>query len=88
MAVAIISSAIVGTAIPLPGTTVLAAAPLIGLAELHYRLTATDESAPPADKCGVGLTEPQLRPQAKQFAHQLGILMKKAHTVGAKKKRP
>jgi hypothetical protein len=37
-AIAIVSAGIVGTAVPLPGTTVLAVAPLIGLAELHHKL--------------------------------------------------
>src|SRR6516225_7842816 len=39
-AIAILSAGIVGTAVPLPGTTVLAMAPLIALAELHHRLHA------------------------------------------------
>lgn len=85
MAVAIISSAVVGTAIPVPGTTILASAPLIALAELHYRLTATDESAPSPCKSRIALTEAQARRHAKRLVHQLEILVKKAHRVGAKK---
>src|SRR6516164_1507518 len=39
-AIAILSAGIVGTAMPLPGSTILAMAPLIGLAELQHRLAA------------------------------------------------
>src|SRR5262245_38726366 len=39
-AIAILSAGILGSAVPVPGTTVLAAAPLIALAELHHQLTA------------------------------------------------
>src|SRR5262245_3226434 len=39
-AIAILSAGIVGTAVPLPGTTLLAAAPLIALAELHHQLAS------------------------------------------------
>jgi hypothetical protein len=39
-AIAIISAGIVGTAVPLPGTTLLAVAPVIAAAELHHRLVA------------------------------------------------
>ena len=39
-AIAILSAGIVGSAVPLPGATVLAMAPLIALAELHHRLGA------------------------------------------------
>jgi hypothetical protein len=37
-AIAIVSAGIVGSAVPLPGTTVVAMAPLIALAELHHQL--------------------------------------------------
>jgi hypothetical protein len=37
-AIAIVSAGIVGTAVPLPGTTLVAAAPLIAVAELHHQL--------------------------------------------------
>ncbi len=40
MAVAILSAGILGAAVPVPGTSFVAAAPLIGLAGLHHRLTA------------------------------------------------
>ena len=43
MAVAIVSAGIVGTAVPLPGTSIVAVAPLIGLAELHHRIAGADE---------------------------------------------
>ena len=39
-AIAILSAGIVGSAVPLPGTTVLTMAPLIALAELHHQLGA------------------------------------------------
>jgi hypothetical protein len=39
-AIAILSAGIVGTAVPLPGTSILAMAPLIALAELHHQLVA------------------------------------------------
>jgi hypothetical protein len=37
-AVAIVAAGIVGSAVPLPGTGLVAIAPVIGLAELHHRL--------------------------------------------------
>ena len=44
-AVAIVSAGILGMAVPVPGTSIVAVAPLIGLAELHHRLsTATEQS--------------------------------------------
>src|SRR6516162_8286863 len=39
-AIAILSAGIVGMAVPLPGTAVVAMAPLIALAELHHQLHA------------------------------------------------
>jgi hypothetical protein len=39
-AIAIVSAGIVGTAVPLPGTTVVAVAPVLAAAELHHRLVA------------------------------------------------
>ena len=39
-AIAILSAGVVGTAVPLPGTTFLAMAPVIALAELHHRVVA------------------------------------------------
>jgi hypothetical protein len=41
-AIAILSAGIAGTAVPLPGTTVLAMAPLIALAELHHQVATAD----------------------------------------------
>jgi hypothetical protein len=41
VAIAILSAGIVGTAVPLPGTTLVAMAPFIALAELHHQLHAT-----------------------------------------------
>src|SRR4051794_40886702 len=40
-AVAIVAAGIVGTAVPLPFTSVLTAAPVIGLAELHHQVAPT-----------------------------------------------
>lgn len=37
-AVAIVAAGVVGSAVPLPGTGIVAIAPVIGLAELHHRL--------------------------------------------------
>src|SRR6516165_6716178 len=39
-AIAILSAGIVGTAVPLPGTSLVAVAPLLALAELHHQLVA------------------------------------------------
>jgi hypothetical protein len=37
-AVAIVAAGVVGSAVPLPGTGIVAVAPVIGLAELHHQL--------------------------------------------------
>src|SRR5262245_56380620 len=37
-AVAIVAAGVVGSAVPLPGTGLMAVAPVIGLAELHHQL--------------------------------------------------
>jgi hypothetical protein len=68
MALAIISSAILGTAVPLPGTTVIAAAPLLALAELHYRLwtAASDSEAAEAT-----LTAAEVHRRGKRFLQNL-----------------
>jgi hypothetical protein len=39
-AIAIVSAGIVGTAVPLPGASLVAVAPVIAAAELHHRLIA------------------------------------------------
>jgi hypothetical protein len=75
-ALAILSAGIVGTAVPLPGTTVLAMAPLIALAELHHQLHAEPGpgSAPWAAK--IHLAESEVLHLGKQWMQSLAGVMK------------
>jgi hypothetical protein len=59
-AIAIISAGIVGTAVPLPGTTVLAAAPLIGLAELHHQLVGKHDPGGTSTGAKIHLAESEI----------------------------
>jgi hypothetical protein len=73
-ALAIISAGIVGTAVPLPGTTIVAVAPLIGMAELHHRLTTTTG---PAAEFVAKLThgEAELRRLGQRWLEDLALLL-------------
>lgn len=66
MAIAIVGAGIVGTAAPLPGTTIIAAAPLIALAELYRAM-----SGKKADEGEQELSEDELMKLGKEFVSQL-----------------
>lgn len=78
MAVAIVSAGILGTAVPLPGTSVLAAIPLIGLAELHHRLTETPEPTPATRPEKTPLSESEIRRLGEEW---MAELTNKVHQV-------
>jgi hypothetical protein len=71
MAVAIVSAGILGTAVPLPGTTIIAAAPLLGLAELHHRLSGTAEPGPAAPAENMGLDDAEVRHHSAAWIAEL-----------------
>jgi len=72
-AVAIVSAGIVGTAVPLPGTSIVAVAPLIGLAELHHRIAAADEQGILGK---LRLAEADIEKMGKQWIEDLGNLVR------------
>jgi hypothetical protein len=72
-AVAIVSAGIVGTAVPLPGTSIVAVAPLIGLAELHHRIATADEQGILGK---LRLAEADVRQTGKQWIEDLGNLVR------------
>jgi hypothetical protein len=77
-ALAIVSVGILATPVPVPGSTFLAAAPLIGLAELHRRLTAVPEP-PAADlMTKITITEAESHHLGRQWAQELATLLKQA----------
>ena len=72
-AIAIVSAGIVGTAVPLPGTTFVAVAPLIAVAELHHRLAAAGGGSPFVSK--IHLVESEVLHLGRQWLHELvGVL--------------
>ena len=75
-AIAILSAGIVGTAVPLPGTTLVAVAPLIALAELHHQLVAAPgpDDAPWAAK--IHLAESEILHLGKQWMQDLAEVLK------------
>jgi hypothetical protein len=75
MAVAIVSAGIVGTAVPLPGTSIVAAAPLIGLAELHYRIAGGDEHEEGV-LARLRSAEADIRQRGKQWIEELANLVR------------
>jgi len=74
MALAILSAAIVGTAVPVPGATLVAVAPLIGLAELHIRMTSAKDQ-----ETGLGprvkLAQAEIRRIAQRWIEDLTELV-------------
>jgi hypothetical protein len=72
-AIAILSAGIVGTAVPMPGTTILAMAPLIALAELHHQLVAAHEGG--ALEAKIHLVEVEIHHLGRQWIEDLvGVL--------------
>jgi len=70
-AIAIVSAGIVGTAVPLPGTTLLAVAPLIAVAELHHRLVAAHGLDSAALVHTIHLAESEILHLGKQWMDDL-----------------
>ncbi len=69
-ALAILSAGLVGTAVPLPGTTFIAMAPVIAVAELHLHLVA--EAGPDASLVQrVHLAESELLHLGRQWMQDL-----------------
>ena len=77
-AIAILSAGIVGTAVPLPGTTVVAMAPLIALAELHHRLHAAPGPGGAPWGANIHLAESEILHHGRQWMQDLaGVLKEK-----------
>jgi hypothetical protein len=75
-AVAIVSAGIVGTAVPLPGTTVLAMAPLIGLAELHYQLVGKHDPGGTSWGAEIHLAESEILHLGQHLMQDLAGILK------------
>jgi hypothetical protein len=74
-AIAIVSAGIVGTAVPLPGTTVVAVAPLIAVAELHHQLIGASGLGDSPLAAKIHLAESEVLHLGKQWMHDLaGVL--------------
>jgi hypothetical protein len=76
-AIAIVSAGILGTAVPVPGTTVLATAPLIALAELHHRLVAPPDPGGAAGPVKIHLAESEILHLGRQWVQDLAGVLKK-----------
>jgi hypothetical protein len=69
-AIAILSAGIVGAVVPVPGTSVLAMAPLIAVAELHHRLGTQPES-----NAALGNAQQLTHPEVMKFgSHWMQVL--------------
>jgi hypothetical protein len=77
-AIAIVSAGIVGTAVPLPGTTVVAVAPLIGLAELHHQLVGKHDPGGASWGAKVHLAESEILQLGRQWIQDLAGVLKEA----------
>jgi hypothetical protein len=75
-ALAILSAAIVGSAVPVPGTTFLAMAPLIALAELHRQLVAGPVPGDAASVVKIRLAESEIRQLGRQWMQDLAGVWK------------
>jgi hypothetical protein len=75
-AIAILSAGIVGTAVPLPGTTVVAMAPLIALAELHRQLVAAPGPGGAAWGAKIHLAELEIVHLGRQWMQDLAGVLK------------
>jgi len=61
--------------VPLPGTSILAVAPLIGLAELHHRIAAVNEQEG-GIVAKLRLAEADIRQMGKQWIEDLAELVR------------
>ena len=75
-AIAILSAGIAGTAVPLPGTTVLAMAPLIALAELHHQLVAAPSPGGAPWRAKINLAESEILHLGRQWMQDLAGVLK------------
>jgi hypothetical protein len=75
-AIAILSAGIVGTAVPLPGTTVVAMAPFIALAELHHQLVVEPRSGGTSLEAKIHLAESEILHLGKQWMQDLAGVVK------------
>jgi hypothetical protein len=75
-AIAILSAGIAGTAIPIPGTTILAAAPLVALAELHHRLVERQPVSSAGGRAEIRLADSELVRLGKQWLRDLADVFK------------
>ena len=75
-AIAILSAGIVGTAVPLPGTTVVAVAPLIAVAELHHQLVAAGGPGGCLLVAKTHVAESEVLHLARQWMHDLAGVLK------------
>jgi hypothetical protein len=75
-AIAILSAGIVGTAVPLPGTTVVAMAPFIALAELHHQLAAAPRFGGASLGARIHLAESEILHLGKQWMQDLAGVLK------------
>jgi hypothetical protein len=74
-AIAILSAGIVGTAVPLPGTSILAMAPFIALAELHHQLVAAPDGGGPSWGARIHFAESEILRHGKQWTQDLAGLL-------------
>jgi hypothetical protein len=75
-AIAILSAGIVGTAVPLPGTTALAMAPLIAVAELHHQLVAAPGPGGASWGAKIHLAESEILHLGRQWMQDLAGVLK------------
>jgi hypothetical protein len=75
-AIAILSAGIAGTAVPLPGTTVLAMAPLLAVAELHHQLAAAPGPDASTWAAKIHFTESEILDFGRQWMQDLADILK------------
>jgi hypothetical protein len=75
-ALAILSAGIVGSAVPLPGTTLVAMAPLIALAELHHQLVAAPGAGGAPLGAKIHLAESEIVHLGRQWMQDLSGVLK------------
>jgi hypothetical protein len=75
-AIAVVSAGIVGSAVPLPGTTFLAMAPLIALAELHHQLVPATGPGGAFGGTKIHLAESEIVHLGRQWMQDLAGMVK------------
>jgi hypothetical protein len=75
-AIAILSAGVVGTAVPLPGTTILAMAPFLALAELHHQLVTEPGPNPAPWAAKIHLAKSEILDLGKQWMQDLADVLK------------